>query len=92
MNFFLLINVKMPKIVGILTFINRVYYILINDTSFELSVFWPSDTESQINELRFFDSISLSFKTRLKLVSCFTATLRQVNFLSMESATKKMMT
>ena len=24
-----------------------------NDTSFELSVFWPSDTESRISELRF---------------------------------------
>ena len=48
------------------------YYIPINDTSFELSVFWPSDTESRINELRFSDSISLSFKTRL--------TLRKVNF------------
>ena len=36
-----------------------------NDTSFEPSVFWPSDTESRIKELRFSDSISLSFKTRL---------------------------
>ena len=27
------------------------YYIPINDTSFERSVFWPSDTESRINEL-----------------------------------------
>ena len=47
------------------------YYIPIHDTSFELSVFWPSDTESQINELRFSDSISLSFKTRLTSVTCF---------------------
>ena len=39
------------------------YYIPINDTSFEPSVFWPSDTESQINELRFSESILLSFKT-----------------------------
>ena len=46
------------------------YYIPISDTSFELSVFWPSDTESRINELRFSDSISLSFKTRLTLVTC----------------------
>ena len=37
-------------------------YIPINDTSFELSVFWLSDTESQIIELRFSDSVSLSFK------------------------------
>ena len=38
-----------------------VIYIPINDTMFKLSVFWPSDTESRINELRFSDSISLSF-------------------------------
>ena len=49
----------------------HIYYILINDTTFELSVFWPSDTESRINELRFSDSVSLSFKTRLKSVTCF---------------------
>ena len=47
------------------------YYIPINDTSFELSVFWPSNTESQINELRFSDSESLSFKSRLMSVTCF---------------------
>ena len=35
------------------------------------SVFWPSDTESCINELRFSDSVSLSFKTRLTSVTCF---------------------
>ena len=46
-------------------------YIPINDRTFELSVFWQSDTESQINELRFSESISLSFKTRLTLVTCF---------------------
>ena len=39
------------------------YYIPINDTTFELSVFWPSDTDSWINELRFSGSVSLSFKT-----------------------------
>ena len=47
-----------------------IYYIPINDTPFELSVFWPFDTESRINELRFSDSISLSFKTRLTSVTC----------------------
>ena len=47
------------------------YYILINDTTLELSVSWPSDTEIQINELRFSESISLSFKTRLTSVTCF---------------------
>ena len=48
-----------------------VYYIPITDTTLELSVFCPSDTESQINELRFSESISLSFKTRLRSVTCF---------------------
>ena len=47
------------------------YYIPIIDTSFEQSVFWLSDTENRINELRFSDSVSLSFKTRLTSVSCF---------------------
>ena len=46
------------------------YYIPITDTILELSVFWPSDTESRINELRFSESISLSFKTRLMSVTC----------------------
>ena len=32
---------------------NAIYYMPINDASFELSVFLLSDTESQINELRF---------------------------------------
>ena len=48
-----------------------VYYIPVNDTTLELSVFWSSDTESRINELRFSESISLSFKTRLTSVTCF---------------------
>ena len=47
------------------------YYIPIIDTTLELSVFWPFDTESRINELRFSESISLSFKTRLTSVTCF---------------------
>ena len=47
------------------------YYIPITDTTLEMSVFWPSDTESRINELRFSESISLSFKTRLAPVTCF---------------------
>ena len=46
-------------------------YIPINDSSFELSVFLLSDTEGWINELRFSDSVSLSFKTRLMVVTCF---------------------
>ena len=50
-----------------------------NDTTFKLSVFRPSDTESRINELRFSDSVSLSFKMRLTL-PVFAATLHKVNF------------
>ena len=38
------------------------YYIPITDMTLKLSVFWPSDTDSRINELRFSESISLSFK------------------------------
>ena len=53
---------KLMTVIGILIFY---------DTMFELSVFWPSDIESQINELRFSDFISLSFKTRLTSVTCF---------------------
>ena len=44
-------------------------YIPINDMPFELSVFLPADPESRINELMFSESISLSFKTRLGLLS-----------------------
>ena len=47
------------------------YYIPIIDTTLELSFFWPSDTESRINELRFSESILLSYKTRLTSVTCF---------------------
>ena len=50
---------------------NALYYIPITDTTLGLSVLWPSDTESRINELRFSESISLSFKTRLTSVTCF---------------------
>ena len=47
------------------------HYIPITDTTLELSVFWPSDTESRINEQRFSESISLSFKMRLTSATCF---------------------
>ena len=47
------------------------YYIPINGTTLELSLFWPSDTESRINELRFSESISLPFKTRQTSATCF---------------------
>ena len=57
-----------------------IYYIPINDTTLDLPVFWPSDTESGINELRFSESISLSFKTRLRWLPAFAAKLRKVNF------------
>ena len=46
----------------------------------ELSVFWTSDTESRVNELRFSDYLSLYFKTRLTSVTLFVPTLRKVNF------------
>ena len=35
--------------------------------SYELSVFRPSETESQINKMRLFDAVSLSFKTRCSI-------------------------
>ena len=38
------------------------YYIPITDTALELSVFWPSDTESRINELRFLNSYHYPLK------------------------------
>ena len=63
----ILFSIVLSKLQAILAFC----YIPINDTTLELSVFWPSDTESRINELRFSESISLSFKTRLTLVACF---------------------
>ena len=47
------------------------YYIPINDTTFELSVLWPSDIESRMDKLRFSESVSLSFKARLTSVTCF---------------------
>ena len=50
---------------------NLRYYIPITGTTLEMSVFWPTDTESRINELRFSEYISLSFKTRLTSVTCF---------------------
>ena len=56
------------------------YYIPINDTTFELSVFWPSDTESRINELRFSESVSLAFKTRLTSVTCFCGDVANSKF------------
>ena len=60
--------------------IKSFFYIPINDTTIELSVFWPSDTESQINELRFSDSVSLSFKKRLTSVTCFCGDVIQIIF------------
>ena len=47
------------------------YYIPINDTSFEMSFFWPPGKVSRISELSFSDALSLSFKMRLTLVTCF---------------------
>ena len=47
------------------------YYVPLNRTTLELSVFWPSDIERRINELRFSEFLSLSIKTRLTSVTCF---------------------
>ena len=44
--------------------INTYYYIPMNDTSIELHVFCPSDTERRI-KMMFSESVSLSLKTRL---------------------------
>ena len=52
------------------------YYIPIIDTSLELSFFWLSDTESQTNELRFSDTVSLFYR----LLPGFAATLHKVFF------------
>ena len=48
-------------------FRNNLYYIHvpIKDSYSELSVFWSSDTEIRLNELRFSDSVPLSFKSSL---------------------------
>ena len=54
----------------LLALVKSFYCIPINDT-FELFVFWPFDTESLINKLRFSESVSLSFKKRLTSVICF---------------------
>ena len=42
-----------------------------NNITFELPVFWPTDIEGQINELMFSDSLSLSVKKLLISVTCF---------------------
>ena len=47
------------------------YYISINDTFFELHLFWLSDTECCI-KLTFSESVSLSLKTRLMVFVMMT--------------------
>ena len=64
-------NRKLVKDNEYLRYRKDFYYIPIYNSSIELSVFWLSDTESRINELRFSDSVSLSFKRRLTSVTCF---------------------
>ena len=54
----------------------HIYY-LYYETSFELYVFWPSDTERLINELRFSNSVSLYFKTRITAITCFVVMLHE---------------
>ena len=43
------------------SFDNLLCYMPINDIPFELFVFLPADPENRINELRFSESISLSY-------------------------------
>ena len=40
---------------------NSCFYIPMTDTTLELSVFWPSDTESRFNKLRFSVLLLLTF-------------------------------
>ena len=54
MNFFLLINVKMPTIVGILTFMSR-----------KNSIIGLSESEKQLNFLIFFTNEHLKFHAQL---------------------------
>ena len=56
------------------------YYLAINDISLKLSLFWLSDTESRNKELRFSDSVSLPFQTRLTSVTCFCSYVKLSNF------------
>ena len=46
-----------------LTTRNNIYYTPINDSHFELHVFWPSDTGRGI-KLTFSESVSISYETR----------------------------
>ena len=63
-------NVSEADLIKIIVSI-QVHYIPINDTTYELSVFWLSGTGSRINKLRFSDSVSLFFTTWLTSVTCF---------------------
>ena len=65
--------------------INPNYYIPINDTTLKLSVFWPSDTESRINELRISEPIHVyhyPLKRGLRRLPTFAATLRKISLFS----------
>ena len=62
---------KTERLGKFVMFNTSLYYMPINDTYSEWSVFWSSDTEILINKLRFSDSVSLSFKTRLTSVIFF---------------------
>ena len=72
--------IKLSKLLTVGCTIGNSYYIPKSFTSFELSIFWPSDTESRINYLKFYDSISLSYTSRLTFFTCFAALLLKVNF------------
>ena len=59
-------------------YIRSIYYIPINDTPFDLSVFWPSDTERRI-KLTFSESVSLSSKRGYVCVPASGASLFNVH-------------
>ena len=55
------------------------YYILINDT-YLLNCLFSGHLIHKTNALWFSDSVSLSFKTRLTVVTCFCSNVTLINF------------
>ena len=55
-----------------------IYYIPINDTPFQLHVFWPFDTEKRI-KLIFSESVLLSLKMRLMTLLNISDTLFELH-------------
>ena len=53
------------KVLSVIVLLSMsLYYLPINGTTFELYVFWQSDTERRI-KLMFYESVPVSLKTRL---------------------------